>query len=69
MRKGVGVKILQTPIEVVFTCIHCDEEIEIGYKEFEHLTNSDLGGIIYDSPNFKCPKCKGELYVGEAVLD
>lgn len=69
MRKGVGVKILQTPIEVVFTCIHCDEEIEIDYKEFEKITNSDLGGIIYDNPSFKCPKCNKELYVGQADLD
>lgn len=32
MRKGVGVKILQTPIKVVFTCIHCYKEIKIDYK-------------------------------------
>ena len=69
MRKGVGITILQKPVEVVFTCIHCDEELEIDYDEFEKMTSSNLFEIIYDNPNFKCPKCDGKLYVEQADLD
>lgn len=69
MRKGVGITILQKPVGVVFTCAHCDEELEIDYDEFEGMTSSNLCGIIYDNPNFECSKCNGKLYVGEAYLD
>ena len=38
-------------------------------EEFENMTSNDLGGIIYDNPDFKCPKCDGKLSVGQADLD
>lgn len=69
MRKSVGITILQKPVEVVFTCTHCNEEIEIDYEEFKNMTSNDLRGIIYDNPDFKCPKCDGKLSVGQADLD
>lgn len=69
MEKGVGVRILQKPIEVVFSCPYCEEDIEIAYEEFENITNADLGGIFNDSPSFNCPKCNEKLYVGAVDLD
>lgn len=69
MRKDVVVTIVQKPVEIVFTCIHCDEEFEIDYKEFENMINNDLSGILYDNPNFDCPNCNGALCVGQAYLD
>ena len=69
MRESVGITIVQKPIEVVFTCTHCGEELEIDYDEFEKMTSSSLCGIIYDNPDFKCPKCDGKLFVGQADLD
>lgn len=69
MRKSVGIMIVQKPVEVIFTCTHCYEELEIDYKEFEKMTSSSLCEIIYDNPDFKCPKCNGKLSVGQADLD
>lgn len=69
MNKSIVITIYQKPVEVGFTCIHCDAEVEIDYEEFEKMTSSSLGGIICDSPDFKCPECDRELSVGQAYLD
>lgn len=69
MRKGIEIKILQKPVEVVFNCAYCDKEIEVEYEEFEIITSSDLMDIFYENPSFKCPKCNEELYVAEVELD
>lgn len=69
MEKGVGIRILQKPIVVVFDCPYCEEEIEISYEEFEKITNADLGEIFNDSPSFNCPKCNEKLYIDEVDLD
>ena len=65
MRKGIGVKIIQAPVEINFTCAHCKGEKEIDFDEFGY----DLGEIFYDGVHFNCPSCGGKLYVGEAELD
>lgn len=69
MNKSVVITICQKPIEVVFTCAHCDEDFEIDYEEFEKMTSSSLSGIINDNPDFKCPECDVKLSVGQAYLD
>lgn len=69
MRKDVLVTIGQKPISALFTCPYCDIDFEVSYEEFENMVNSDLTGILYDNPSFKCPECDELLGVGEAELD
>lgn len=61
MRKDVDIVINQVPTSVTFICPHCENEADIEYNEFEHITGNDLCGLLYASTYFECPNCGGEL--------
>lgn len=69
MRKDVNIIIKQKPVSVAFICPYCENEIDIEYNEFEHITGKNLCGLLYDATYFNCPNCDGYLETDEIKLD
>lgn len=69
MSNDVDITIEQMPVRVSFTCPCCEQEISVDYDEFERMTSSDLGEILYDTTDFRCPVCQEKLYTADVFLD
>lgn len=65
----VDITIEQMPVRVSFTCPCCEQEISVDYDEFERMTSSDLGEILHDTTDFRCPVCQEKLYTADVFLD
>lgn len=67
--KKVDITIIQKPVDVVFICPQCKNDIELTYKKFEEITSADLSEIINDEVKFNCPECNCILKINEVELD